>query len=99
ESDTTYLAALYQAWHGEQVMVLATLETGNLILAIAGLNFLGLGAQPLTPERGAMLNDGRPFLETAPQLTIYPSLAIRLVVLGFTLLGDDLRDMLDPHLR
>jgi peptide/nickel transport system permease protein len=80
------------------VIVLATLEMGELILALAALNFLGLGAQPPTPEWGAMLNDGRPFLFTAPQLMIYPGLAISLVVLGFNLLGDGLRDVLDPRL-
>jgi peptide/nickel transport system permease protein len=81
------------------IIVLATLEMGQLILAIAGLNFLGLGAQPPTPEWGAMLNEGRPFLQTSPQLMIFPGLAISLVVLGFNLLGDGLRDMLDPRLK
>ncbi len=80
------------------VVVLATLEMGGLILAISGLSFLGLGAQPPTPEWGAMLNDGRAFLLGAPQLMIYPGLAISLVVIGFNLLGDGLRDVLDPRL-
>lgn len=80
------------------VVVLATLEMGGLILAISGLSFLGLGAQPPTPEWGAMLNDGRPFLIGAPQLMIYPGLAISLVVVGFNLLGDGIRDVLDPRL-
>jgi peptide/nickel transport system permease protein len=81
------------------IIVLATLEMGQLILAIAGLNFLGLGAQPPTPEWGAMLNEGRPFLQTTPQLMIFPGLAISLVVLGFNLLGDGMRDLLDPRLK
>jgi peptide/nickel transport system permease protein len=81
------------------VLVLASLEMGGLILAISGLNFLGLGVQPPTPEWGAMLNEGRAFLMTAPQLIIYPGLAISLVVIGFNLLGDGLRDALDPRLR
>lgn len=81
------------------VIVLATLEMGQLILAVAGLNFLGLGAQPPTPEWGAMLNEGRPFLQVAPQLMIYPGLAISLIVLGFNLLGDGLRDVLDPRMK
>jgi peptide/nickel transport system permease protein len=81
------------------VVVLATLEMGGIILAISGLSFLGLGAQPPTPEWGAMLNDGRPFLFSAPQLMIYPGLAISLVVIGFNLLGDGLRDVLDPRSR
>ena len=79
------------------VIVLATLEIGGLILAISGLNFLGLGVQPPTPEWGAMLNDGRPFLRSAPQLMIYPGVVISLCVLGFNLLGDGLRDALDPR--
>jgi peptide/nickel transport system permease protein len=77
-------------------VVLATLDMGSIILGISGLNFLGLGAQPPTPEWGAMLNDARPFLQSAPQLLLYPGLAIVLVVLGFNLLGDGLRDVLDP---
>lgn len=81
------------------IIVLATLEVGGLILAISGLNFLGLGAQPPTPELGAMLNDGRPFLRSAPQLMIYPGLLISLTVLGFNLLGDGIRDALDPRLK
>ena len=80
------------------VVVLATLEMGGLILAISGLSFLGLGAQPPTPEWGAMLNDGRPFLFGAPQLMIYPGVAISLAVIAFNLLGDGLRDVLDPRL-
>jgi ABC-type dipeptide/oligopeptide/nickel transport system permease subunit len=77
-------------------VVLATLDMGSIVLGIAGLNFLGLGAQPPTPEWGAMLNDARPFLQSAPQLLLYPGAAIVLVVLGFNLLGDGLRDLLDP---
>ncbi len=80
------------------IIVLATIEMGRLMLVIAGLSFLGLGVQPPTPEWGAMLNDGRAFLRSAPQLMIYPGLAISLAVLGFNLLGDSLRDELDPRL-
>jgi len=81
------------------VIVLVTLDMGGLILAISGLNFLGLGVQPPWPEWGAMLNEGRPFLFSAPRLMIYPGLAISLVVIGFNMLGDALRDVLDPRLR
>lgn len=80
------------------VAVLATLELGTLILALAGLNFLGLGVQPPTPEWGAMINQGRTHLTTAPHLMLFPGLAISLVVLGFNLVGDGLRDVLDPRL-
>lgn len=79
------------------VMVLASLEMGTLILIIAGLNFLGLGVQPPTAEWGAMLNQGRPYFELAPEQMLYPGLAITLTVLGFNLLGDGLRDVLDPR--
>ena len=78
------------------VVVLASLDMGWIILGISGLSFLGLGAQPPTPELGSMLNDGRPFLQTAPQMMLYPGAAIFLVVLGFNMLGDGLRDLLDP---
>lgn len=77
--------------------VLATLDLGKLVLAIATLSFLGLGAQPPTPEWGAMINDARPFLQTVPRLMLIPGLAIALTVLGFNLLGDGLRDILDPR--
>lgn len=81
------------------VIVLATLELGGLILAISGLSFLGLGAQPPTPEWGTMLNDGRSFFQRAPQLMLYPGLAITIVVVGCNLVGDGLRDALDPRLK
>lgn len=81
------------------VIVLVTLDMGGLILAISGLNFLGLGVQPPWPEWGAMLNEGRPFLFSTPRLMLYPGLAISLVVIGFNMLGDALRDVLDPRLR
>ncbi len=79
------------------VIVLATLDVGKLILSISGLSFLGLGAQPPTPEWGSMLNDGRSYMQVAPQLMVYPGLAIMIVVLAFNLLGDGLRDALDPR--
>jgi peptide/nickel transport system permease protein len=78
------------------VIVLVTLEMGTIILAISALNFLGLGAQPPTPEWGAMLNDGRNFFFSAPHVMLIPGLIISLAVLGFNLLGDGLRDVLDP---
>jgi peptide/nickel transport system permease protein len=81
------------------VIVLATLQTARLLLALAALSFLGLGVAPPTAEWGAMLNDGKDFLATAPQLMLYPGLAITIAALGFNLLGDGLRDVLDPSLR
>ena len=81
------------------IIVLASLDVGWIILGIAGLSFLGLGAQPPTPEWGAMLNDARPHLQTAPRLLLLPGSAIFVAVLGFNLLGDSLRDLLDPRIR
>ncbi len=79
------------------VAVLATLDLGKLILAISTLSFLGLGAQPPTPEWGTMINDARPFMQTFPHLMVIPGAAIAVTVLGFNLLGDGLRDALDPR--
>jgi peptide/nickel transport system permease protein len=79
------------------VVVLATLEIGQILLAVSGLTFLGLGAQPPTPEWGAMLNDGRLYFLSHPHVVLVPGLAISLAVLGFNLLGDGVRDALDPR--
>ena len=81
------------------VIVLATLDMGHIILSIAALSFLGLGAQPPIPEWGTMLNEGRPFMETAPHLMIFPGLMIMITVLAFNFLGDGLRDALDPRMN
>jgi peptide/nickel transport system permease protein len=81
------------------VIVMATLGIAHMILAAAALSFLGLGAQPPIPEWGAMLNDGRAFIRTAPHLTVFPGLAIMTTVLAFNFLGDGLRDVLDPRLN
>jgi peptide/nickel transport system permease protein len=78
------------------VTVQATLGMGGAILAEAALSFLGLGVQPPTPSWGTMLNGGRVHLLDAPHLTIFPGLAIAILVLGFNFLGDGLRDALDP---
>jgi len=78
------------------VTVQATLGMGGAILAEASLSFLGLGVQPPTPSWGTMLNYGRIHLLDAPHLTIFPGLAIAVLVLGFNFLGDGLRDVLDP---
>ena len=80
------------------VIVLLTVRLGRLILAIAGLNFLGLGVQAPTPEWAAMLNEARPYFPGFPHLMLAPGLAIGLVVFGMNLLGDGLRDILDPKL-
>ncbi|MGE7977555.1 ABC transporter permease [Psychrobacillus sp. NPDC093200] len=78
------------------IIILATLEFGSAILSAASLSFLGLGAQPPNPEWGALVYVGKSFLSQAWWMTLFPGLAIMLVVLGFNLLGDGLRDALDP---
>jgi peptide/nickel transport system permease protein len=81
------------------VLVQSTLQIGSAVLTAAALGFLGLGAQPPTPEWGTMLSKGRDFLRVAPHITAFPGVAIMLIVLGFNLLGDGLRDALDPRLK
>ncbi len=81
------------------VTVQATLGMGGAILAEAALSFLGLGVQPPTPSWGTMLNGGRIHLLDAPHLTVFPGVAIAVLVLGFNFLGDGLRDALDPVTR
>ncbi|MCK8827165.1 ABC transporter permease [Natroniella acetigena] len=79
------------------IIVLATLDMGYIILSVSSLSFLGLGAQPPTAEWGAMLNAARSYFQLAPWLMFFPGMAILLVVLGFNLLGDGLRDVFDPN--
>lgn len=81
------------------LIVQMTLGVGGAILFAAALGFLGLGVQPPQPEWGAMISDGIPFLRQSPHLVFFPGMAIMLTVLGFNLLGDGLRDALDPQLR
>jgi peptide/nickel transport system permease protein len=79
------------------VIVQATLGMASAIIAEASLSFLGLGVQPPTPSWGTMLDAGRSHLLDAPHLTLFPGLAIALLVLGFNLSGELLRDRLDPR--
>jgi peptide/nickel transport system permease protein len=81
------------------VIVQLTLRMGTIILTAAGLGFLGLGAQPPTPEWGAIVSDGRSYLVDQWWISTFPGMAIAFVVLGFNLLGDGIRDILDPRLR
>ena len=81
------------------IMVQLTLSIGSVILEVAALGFLGLGAQPPNPEWGVMIRDGYRQFSRAPWMSIFPGLAIFLSVVGFNLLGDAIRDVLDPRLK
>jgi peptide/nickel transport system permease protein len=81
------------------VIIAATLGIGGAILAAAALSFIGLGSQPPTPEWGRMMSEGRDYLRDAWWISTFPGMAIMLTVLGVNMLGDGLRDVLDPRLR
>lgn len=81
------------------VIIMSTMRLGTTILAAASLSFLGLGAQPPMPEWGAILSGGRDVLRVAPHIAAFPGLAILMTVVGFNLLGDGVRDALDPKLK
>jgi peptide/nickel transport system permease protein len=92
----------YQLRHGNdirQALVVITMQLGFLILAEAGLSFLGIGIKPPGAAWGAMVNDGYKYLIRNPVLSFAPGLAIMLVVFAFNMVGDGLRDALDPRLR
>jgi len=81
------------------VIIQGTLSMGGIILTAAGLGFLGFGAQPPSPEWGLMVSEGRNFMPHAWWVSTFPGLAIMITVLGFNLLGDGIRDILDPRMR
>lgn len=81
------------------IIVQATLSFGTAILEAAALGFLGLGAQAPTPEWGKMLSDSRQYIQSAPWTVLFPGVSIILVVLGFNMIGDGLRDALDPKMK
>ncbi len=79
-----------------QIVVMSALDVGRMMLAIAGYSYLGLSAQPPTPEWGYMLSEGKRYIQTSPWMMLYPGVAIFVTVVLFNLLGDSLRDVLDP---
>ena len=81
------------------LIVQATLSVAMMILYSCSLSYLGLGVQPPTPEWGAMLSDGKRFLHSYPNLVLFPGLAIVITVLSLNLIGDGIRDAIDPRLR
>ena len=80
------------------LIVLGTMDAAGALLSVAGFSFLGLGAQPPTPEWGTMLSVGRQYLRVAWWLSFFPGFIITIVVLSINMIGDGLRDMLDPRL-
>ena len=96
-SKTPYMLVRYMLPNALPTLVItAATDIGAMMLELAALSFLGFGAKPPTPEWGYMLNEGRACMETAPWLMIFPGLAIFVVVVVFNMLGDSLRDILDP---
>lgn len=98
-SDRTILLRHILPGTFSSIVVYFSMRVGMSIITAASLSFLGLGAQPPTPEWGAMLNEARADMVMAPHVALFPSLAIFLTVLAFNVLGDGLRDALDPKLR
>lgn len=98
-SDSTILLRHILPGTLSSIVVFFTMRISTSIITAASLSFLGLGAQPPTPEWGAMLNEARADMVVAPHVALFPSLAIFLTVLAFNLLGDGLRDALDPRLK
>lgn len=97
-SKTPYILAKYMIPNVIPTLVItAATDIGGMMLELAGLSFLGFGAKAPTPEWGLMLNEGRQFIQNAPWMMIYPGAAIFIVVVVFNLLGDALRDVLDPR--
>ena len=82
-----------------KVIVMMSLDLGAVILFCSSLSFLGLGAQPPSPDWGAMISDGRDYLRFAPWMSFFPGLAIAISAVGFNLLGDGIRDLTDPRMR
>lgn len=82
-----------------KILILASLDIGTIILYCASLSFLGLGAQPPSPDWGVMISEGKNYIQYAPWMTIFPGLAIAVCALAFNMLGDGLRDMLDPRMK
>lgn len=82
-----------------KIIILASLDIGTIILYCASLSFLGLGAQPPAPDWGVMISEGKDYIQYAPWLTLFPGLAIALSALAFNMLGDGLRDLLDPRMK
>ena len=97
-SKTPYILMRYMLPNALPTLIItAATDIGSLMLELAGLSFLGFGATPPTPEWGLMLSEGRAYMQSAPWLMVFPGLAIFITVVIFNMLGDSLRDILDPR--
>ena len=96
-SKTPYMLLRYMLPNALPTLIItAATDVGSMMLELASMSFLGFGAKPPAPEWGYMLNEGRACMQTAPWLMIFPGLAIFVVVVVFNMLGDSVRDILDP---
>ena len=96
-SKTPYMLLRYMLPNALPTLIItAATDVGSMMLELASMSFLGFGAKPPAPEWGYMLNEGRACMQTAPWLMIFPGLAIFIVVVVFNMLGDSVRDILDP---
>lgn len=82
-----------------KILIMMSLDIGSIILYCASLSFLGLGAQPPSPDWGAMISDGKDYLRFSPWMSLFPGLAVAFSALSFNMLGDGLRDLIDPRMR
>ena len=82
-----------------KIVILISLDIGSIILYCASLSFLGLGAQPPSPDWGVMISEGKDYMQYAPWMTVFPGLAIAMSALAFNMLGGGLRDLLDPRMK
>ena len=82
-----------------RILIMVSLDIGSIILYCASLSFLGLGAQPPSPDWGSMISDGKSYIQYAPWIAIFPGVAIAVSALGFNMMGDGIRDLLDPRMR
>ena len=82
-----------------KILIMMSMDIGSIILYCASLSFLGLGAQPPSPAWGVMISDGKDYIRYAPWMAVYPGLAVSITALGFNMIGDGLRDRIDPRMR
>lgn len=82
-----------------KILITMSMDIGGIILYCASLSFLGLGTQPPSPAWGTMISDGKGYLRTAPWMTVFPGLAVAVTALSFNMIGDGLRDLIDPRMR